>query len=59
MLDFLQEAIGDGRTVTVIIANGYHMEGRIVDVDHEYGAIIIDINGKRHMVFMSAISTII
>lgn len=58
MPEFLRYSLDHNSTVKVITTNGYQMTGKIMDVDTDFRAITLDIDGAKHFVFMSAISTI-
>lgn len=52
-LDKLQQ----GHTlVTAITVNGFQLKGRIEG--HDQYTVLLEVNGQRHLVFKSAISTI-
>lgn len=59
MPEFLKKALSERRTVTVFVTNGFKMVGILVDVDTEFRAITLDVDGKERLVFMNAVSTII
>lgn len=59
MFYFLEKAAEERRQVTVITTNGFQMTGKIIRIDLEFRAIILNtIDGER-LIFMNAISTII
>lgn len=53
---FIDEMISKNQLVSIIVMNGYRMIGKIISHDKE--AIVVDVRGRRHLVYKSAISTI-
>lgn len=53
-LDNLQQ---EQRPVTLITVNGFQLKGVIVD--HDQDTILMDVDGKRPLVYKHAVSTIV
>ena len=52
----LQELARKNAEVRVIIVNGFHIVGRIVDADES--AVVIEVNGSRKVINVNAVSTV-
>ncbi|EDM99193.1 putative RNA chaperone Hfq [Pseudoflavonifractor capillosus ATCC 29799] len=52
----LQELASKKVEVRVIIVNGFQIVGKILDADES--AVIVDVNGSRKVVNLSAVSTV-
>lgn len=52
----LQELSSKKVEVRVIIVNGFQIVGKILDADES--AVIVDVNGSRKVVNLSAVSTV-
>lgn len=52
----LQELASKKVEVRVIIVNGFQIFGKILDADES--AVIVDVNGSRKVVNLSAVSTV-
>lgn len=54
---FIDEMISKKQLVSIIVMNGYRMKGKIIKHDKE--TILLDVYGQRHLIYKSAISTIV
>lgn len=52
----LQELASKKVEVRVIIVNGFQIVGKILDADES--AVIVDVNGSRKVINLSAVSTV-
>lgn len=55
-MQFLDQLQQEQKPITVIMANGYQMRGRIVA--HDQYTILLDVDGQQQLVFNSAVSTV-
>lgn len=47
----------EGTELTVFLLNGFQMKGKIVDFDDK--VVLLDIQGKEHLIYKHAISTFV
>lgn len=53
---FLDKLQQERTLVTVVVLNGFQIRGQIIG--HDQFTLLVDVGGKQHLVYKSAISTI-
>ncbi len=53
----LKKFKSEGTELTVFLLNGFQMKGKIVDFDDK--VVLLDIQGKEHLIYKHAISTFV
>lgn len=53
----LKKFKSEGTELTVFLLNGFQMKGKIVDFDDK--VVLLDIQGKEHLIYNHAISTFV